>query len=115
MSTVTFGKRNRYRFTAGGTLKQWQPSGGAAVYAVTYKPDAVNRPKAHSVVYFGEATDLVKQSDTIRKDLHAWWDENGGTDRELFIFIHEIVGSSQYERANVHHQLVMEYDPVGNN
>ena len=115
MSAVNFGKRNRIRFSGGGPLKEWQPSGGAAVYAVTCQADAVNRPKAHCVVYFGETADLSRQFATIREELHAWWEHNSGTDGDLFIFCHEMPGSSQHERVNVQHQLVMEYYPRGNN
>jgi hypothetical protein len=115
MSALSFGKRNRIRFAAGGSLKEWQPSGGAAVYAVTYQPDAVSRPKSHSVVYFGETADLSKQFAVIREKLHNWWEHHGGTHGELYFFYHEMPGSSQHERVNVQHQLVMEYDPRGNN
>lgn len=115
MSTVSFGKRQRLKFRAGGTLKEWQPSGGAAVYAVTYKPDSASRPKAHAVVYFGETADLATQFPAIRENLHAWWEENGGANEELFMFFHEMPGSSKYERVTVQEQLVMEYDPRGNN
>lgn len=112
---MSFGKRNRIRFTSGGALKEWHPSGGAAVYAVTYRPDAVSRPKSHSVVYFGETGDLSKQFPLIRDKVHAWWEQHGGTDAELFVFYHEMPGSSQNDRVNVQHQLIMEYDPRGNN
>jgi hypothetical protein len=115
MAAVSFGKRTRLRFTAGGALREGQPSCGAAVYAVTYQPDAVSRPKAHSVVYFGETGDLSKQFALIRDKVHAWWEQNGGTDADLYIFYHEMPGSSQHERVNVQHQLVAEYDPRGNN
>ena len=114
MNALSFGKRNRIRFAAGGTLRDWQPSTGPAVYAVTYQQDAVHRPKAHSVVYFGESADLSKQFALIRDKLNMWWEENGGSDRELFVFYHEMPGSSQHERVNVQHQLVSEYDPRGN-
>lgn len=115
VSTVRFGKCNKYRFTAGGTLKEWQPSGGAAVYAATYKPDAVSRPKAHAVVYFGETADLSNQSHFIRNELYSWWQDNGGTNGELYIFFHEMPGSSQHERTSLQRQLVKEYEPSGNN
>jgi hypothetical protein len=114
MSTVSFGKRNRIRFTTGGALKEWQPSSGAAVYAVTFQPDAVSRPKAHSVVYFGETADLSKQFEAIRERFHSWWDLYGGDNGELYIFCHEMPGSSQDERMTVQHQLVLEYEPRGN-
>ena len=114
MSGVSFGKRNRIRFEAGGSLKESQPSAGAAVYAVTYRQDAERRPKSHSVVYFGETADLSKQFAVIRDKVHTWWEQNGGAGGELFIFYHEMPGSSQHERVNVQHQLVTEYDPRGN-
>ncbi|HEY9790811.1 MAG TPA: hypothetical protein V6D22_10455 [Candidatus Obscuribacterales bacterium] len=115
MGAVSFGKRNRIRFTPGGTLKEWQPPSGAAIYAVTYQQDPVTRPKSHSVLYFGETADLAKQAAVIREKLHSWWENNGGTGGELYIFYHEMPGSSQNERVNVQHQLVVEYDPRGNN
>jgi hypothetical protein len=114
-STVTFGKRERLKFIAAGTLKQWQPAQVPAVYAVTYKQDAEARPKAHTVVYFGETADLSKQAASIHSEIRHWWDEHGGAhEGDLFIFFHPMPGSSQYERANIQHQLVLEYDPRGN-
>lgn len=115
MSALTFGKRTRYRFMFGGTLEQWKPFGCEAVYAVTYKADAVSRPKNHTVVFFGETPDLALQADSIRRELQKWWNENGGTNGDLFFYIHEMPGSSQFERVSVQKQLISEYDPHGNN
>lgn len=115
MSAVTFGKRSRYKFISGGTLQQWKASCTEAVYAVTYKSDAEGRPKSHTVVYFGESPDLALQSEIIRRDLQNWWNENGGKNGDLFFFVHEMPGSSQWERSSVQKQLISEYDPHGNN
>jgi hypothetical protein len=115
MSTVNFGKRRRLPFVALGTLKDWQPQGVPAVFAITYKRDFETRPKAHTVIYFGEADSLSRQAATINKDVGAWWQEYGQTGQELFVFMHEMPGSSQYERANVQRQLINEYDPQANN
>ncbi|HIA50652.1 MAG TPA: hypothetical protein EYN91_00955 [Candidatus Melainabacteria bacterium] len=115
MSALTFGKRNRYRFMSGGTLEQWKPAGGGAIYAVTYKADAVSRPKNHTVVFFGETPDLSLQAESIRRELQKWWNENGGSNGDLFLHVHEMPGSSQFERISVQKQLISEYDPHGNN
>ena len=115
MGAVSFGKRKRIRFTGGEPLKEWQPSAGAAVYAVTYQQDPVGRPKSHSVVYFGETADLSKQFPAIREELRSWWENDGVASGDLFVFYHEMPGSSQLERENVQHQLVLEYEPRGNN
>lgn len=115
MSALSFGKRNRYRFMSVGNLDQWKPIGGEVVYAVTYKADAVSNPKKHTVVFFGETSDLAFQAEMIRNGHQQWWKERGGTRDELFLFIHEMPGSSQYERSTVQKQLIADYDPQGNN
>jgi hypothetical protein len=112
MNTVTFGKRERLKFIAGGTLEQWQPPQGPVIYALTFKQDAHMRPKAHTVAYFGETEDFSQPS--IRNELNKWWDENSGHRGELYIFFHPMPGSSQHERAKIMHQLTLEYEPKGN-
>lgn len=112
MSIVTFGKKQRLKFMTGGTLDKWQPAQGPAIYALTYKQDAVLKPKSHTVVYFGEAEDLA--SPTIYRDLRKWWETNSGELGELYVFFHPMPGSSQYERGRVQHQLALEYEPRGN-
>ena len=114
MSTVTFGKRERLKFQSVGTLPSWQSPVVPAIYAITYKQNAANRPKAHTVLYFGEADDLSKHAPSINKDVGAWWNERGGDLNELFVFIYPMPGSSQFERAHIQHQLVAEYDPQAN-
>jgi|SRR4051812_12692494 hypothetical protein len=114
MSIVTFGKRERIKFHAEGPLKSWQPSVVPAVYAITYKQDPMGRPKAHTVLYFGEADNLAAQAPTINKDFTEWCKEYA-TDKELFVFSHPMPGSSKYERGHVTHQLIVEYDPQANN
>lgn len=115
MSTVSFGRRKRIPFHALGTLKDWRPEGVPAVYAITYKRDLAARPKAHTVIYFGEADDMIRQAASINKEVGAWWHEYGeASNGELFVFIHAMPGSSQYERAHVQRQLVNEYDPEAN-
>jgi hypothetical protein len=115
MSTMSFGKRERISFVAAGPLKNCMPQIGPAIYAVTYKQDPDRRPKSHTVLYFGETIDLSKQVSTITTDMANWWSEFGTNDAELYIFFHSMPGSSQYERVNMQHQLVLEYDPHANN
>lgn len=115
MNSLTFGKRSRFTFMGGVTLRDWHPSGGAAVYAITYKPDSTNRPKSHTVVYFGESSDISKHSVDICNDLDSWWKDNGKGTSDLFIFIHEMPTSSRYERMHLQKQLTIEYEPIASN
>jgi hypothetical protein len=115
MSIVTFGRRERLKFQALGTIAQWQPHVVPAVYAITYKQEPKTRPKAHTVVYFGEAENLAQQAPVINSDIKQWWEQFGGNRGELFVFMYPMPGSSKYERTHVQHQLVAEYDPQANN
>jgi hypothetical protein len=115
MSTVSFGKRTRIKFNSAGSIKNGPPQVGPAVYAITYKKDVSARPKSHTVLFFGEAHDLSQQGPTIISNITKWWLTHGGNDSDLFMFFHEMPGSSAFERDHVQHQLVMEYDPQANN
>lgn len=115
MNSLTFGKRDRFTFTGGVNLKEWQPSEGAAVYAITYKPNSANKPKSHKVVYFGESSDIKKHSTEICNDLGSWWLEYGNTSSDLFIFVHEMPSSNRYERMNLQKQLSHDYQSLANN
>lgn len=112
MKTVAFGKRERFRFTSGGSLLQWKPIQGPAIYALTYKQDPEKRPKSHTVVYFGEALDLSQPA--VHKELMQWWEQNSDNRGDLFFFFHPMPGSSQYERISLRNQLAREYEPQGN-
>ena len=114
MSIVTFGRRQRIQFHAKGGLSHWRGEVGPAVYAITYKQDPTNRPKAHTVVFFGEADNLALQAGEINSDMKQWCEQHGGNCGELFVFAHEMPGSSKYERSHIQRQLVAEYDPLAN-
>jgi hypothetical protein len=102
------------RFTAAGKLPSWQPQVVPAVYAITYKQDASNRPKAHTVVYFGHTDDLSKQAPAINEHVTRWWSERGGDAGDLFVFFHPMPESSHFERTSLQQRLVAEYDPAAN-
>lgn len=113
MSTVSFGKRERIKFRAEGSLGKWKPLAGPAIYAVTYKQDPEQRPKAHTVLYFGESENLADEVPAIDRQFDEWRHHHA-VDAELFIFSCPMPGSSKYERSRVAHSLVMEYDPKAN-
>ena len=112
VKAVTFGKRERVRFLGRATIADWKPIEGAAVYALTYKQDPLNRPRAHTVVYFGETADLALPE--MQNELSRWWHENSGAKGELFFFYHPMPGSNRYERNLVKEKLAAEYQPDGN-
>jgi hypothetical protein len=114
MSTVSFGKRERIKFRAEGSLGQWKPENGPAVYAITYKQDPDTRPKAHTVLYFGESENLATEVPRIDQDFDQWRQQYAH-DAELFVFSFAMPGSTKFERNRVANSLVGEYDPKANN
>jgi hypothetical protein len=114
MTIVSFGKRERRKFLAEGPLGKWRPVSEPGIFAVTYKQDPVGRPKSHTVLYFGECDNLATQAPMIDSQFKQWIDQNADF-AELFVFSHQMPGSSKYERSKVAHDLVAEYDPEANN
>jgi len=114
MSSVTWGKRNRYRFASCGQLSRLSAPILPGVYAVTYKQDPQFRPKAHTVLLFGHAADASRQLPMISDEIRRWWHESSTDAPELFVFLHPMPGSSGIDRARVQSELVAEYDPQGN-
>lgn len=110
MTTVSWGKRERYKFASCGALASWAPPAVSGVYAITYKQAPQKSPKSHTVFYFGESEDLSQQS-PILKRVEQFWMESGGTVEELFVFVHLMDGATKYERTKVQDRLVTEYQP----
>ncbi len=108
---ISWGKRERYQFTAGGTLTAWAPPCEPAVYAITYKQDPKNKPKSHTVLYFGQAENLSYDAPPNNQGVLDQWACSGGDVHELFIFIHPMPGSTRWQRSRVQEQLVSEYCP----
>ena len=106
--SISWGKRERFRFETGGALKEWQPMAAPGVYAITYKQDPGNRPKAHTVLYFGHSDNLSSEAPQISSYMKDYW--RGSID-ELQVFVHPMVGSSSMDRVRVVQQLVTEYQP----
>ena len=110
--SISWGRRERFRFNAGGALSAWVPPSLAAVYSITYKQDPDKKPKAHTVLYFGETSDLSRES--INQVLNECVDVQHMGPDELFVFIHPMPGSSSGERSKVQHSLIGDYRPRGN-
>lgn len=85
------------------------------MFAVTYKRDNVNRPKSHTVLYFGESADVSKDVATQCNNIRELWVNRGGSESELFVFYHGMPSSNEMQRSAVQAQLVAEYDPLMNN
>jgi hypothetical protein len=110
---VSWGLIERYKFTACGALKAWAPSSTAAVYSITFKQDPLNRPKSHTVLYFGEAEDLAQETSSMHYVIEACKDGQVGIE-DMYVFVHPMPGSSKVERTKVQHELVGDYRPRGN-
>ncbi|HEY9784698.1 MAG TPA: hypothetical protein V6D17_04785 [Candidatus Obscuribacterales bacterium] len=111
--SISWGHRERYRFIKGGAMSGWTPPAVAAVYSITYKQDPRNKPKSHTVLYFGEASDLSQELPSVDEVLHNWVDESIGAD-DLYVFFHQMPGSTKFERSRVQQSLVGDYRPRGN-
>ena len=115
MSSVSWGRRDRYKFVSCGVLSSWLPPTVPAVFAITYKQDPQKRPKSHTVLYFGESEDLSQQVSWINQKVMDFWKESGGTADDLYVFVHAMSGSTKYERSRVQERLIAEYQPHVNN
>jgi len=112
--SVSWGRRQRYKFSNGGSLNIWVPPAFPAVYAITYKQDANNRPKSHTVLFFGEASDLSQEAPALNRRVLETWADTGGDPEELFVFVLPMHGSTRGERLRVHQELVGDYRPAAN-
>lgn len=112
--SVSWGRQQRYRFSAGGPADTWIPPASPGVYAITYKQDPKNRPKSHTVLYFDEAEDLSKLASAICQRVIALWKKAGGSGEDFFVFFHPMSGSSQFDRSRIKERLIAEYQPHGN-
>lgn len=112
--SVSWGRNTRYKFHAGGELRQSTPPAIPAVYAVTYKENPESKPKAHTVLYFGHAENLAEALPSVTEQLEQLWNKHAGNTAELYIFIYPMQGSSPRERQTVHGQLCAEYTPSAN-
>lgn len=112
--SISWGVKERFKFAPAGALRSCNLPMTAAVYAITYKQDPLNKPKAHTVLYFGHAEDLANQASEASRNVIEDWVGSGGDSSELFIFIHPMPGSTKWERSSVQEQLVSEYSPQCN-
>jgi hypothetical protein len=113
--SISWGRRTRIRFEAAGEFTKCNPPAGMpAVFALTYKQDAANKPKSHTVLYFGESADLAKDLHAQCTDIKEKWLNTGGRETELYVFYHPMPASTLWQRASVQSQLVSEYDPPQN-
>ncbi len=112
--SISWGKKQRYKFNSGVPLTSWSPPAMSGVYALTYKQDPDTKPKSHTVLYFGHAEDLSQQASAYHKHVLDAWVENGGKVGELFVFVFPMNGASRWQRSSVQEQLVSEYSPQYN-
>ncbi|MFN8658881.1 MAG: hypothetical protein U0105_21270 [Candidatus Obscuribacterales bacterium] len=113
---ISWGRKKRFRFRGAGTLAGGViPDKFPAVFAVTFKRDAANRPKAHTVLYFGEGADASADVQAQFKNIRDLWHHKGGNDSDLFVFYLGMPSSTYVDRATVQLQLIAEYDPPLNN
>ena len=110
-STISWGRQERFKFSAFGPLDGWVAPAIPAVYAVTYRRDPRNHPKAHTVLFFGETEDLSVHAHSIKQKVVENWNDHGHTSDDLYILVHPMEGSSKPQRLRVQERLILEYQP----
>jgi hypothetical protein len=111
--SISWGIKQRYKFTANGSLTSWDPPAVPAVYAITYKNNPL-KPKAHTILFVGHAQNLQQEAHELNRQVTDAWTDSGHDVRELYVFIHHMPGSTSNERYDVQEQLTMEYRPQCN-
>lgn len=111
---VSWGKKFRYSFESAGELQTWRAPTVSAVFAITYKQNPAQRPKSHTVLYFGHAENLSLEMPGVNQQIHELWNERCGNNDDLYVFLYPMPGSTRAQRASVQWQLVSEYSPAGN-
>ena len=111
--SISWGIKDRFKFTPAGALTSWDPPPIAAVYAITYRQNA-DRPKSHTVLYFGQAENLAAEAPDLNRRVMDSWAESGNDVHGLAVFIHAMPGSTSGQRSRVQEQLMAEYRPQAN-
>lgn len=114
MSIISWGRREKVTFSAGGGLEDWIPPTIPAVFAVTYQRDPNNKPKGHTVLFFGETENMARHASSIKHKMRELWSRQGGTPEDLFIFVHLMDGSTPEARFRIVESLISEYQPPVN-
>lgn len=111
---ISWGRQEKFTFSNCGALDSWTAESTPAVYAVTYQKDPLNKPKAHTVLFFGESDDLSLQESNIKHKISDAWRKEGGQSSELFVFVCPLKEMTKQQRTRVHERLVLEYQPRAN-
>lgn len=108
--SISWGIKERFRFTAAGPLSSWDPPSVSAVYAITSKQNPV-KPKAHTILFLGQADDLAREAHELNRQVIDAWKDSGQDVHDLHVFIHMMPGSTSGQRTTVQEQLITEYHP----
>ena len=114
MNVISWGKREKFTFSSCGGLREWAPPTVPALFAVTYQRDPNNKPKGHTVLYFGAADDMARQAGLIKRQMSEIWADENGRPEDLFVFVKAMDGSTVQERSRILERLVLEYQPKAN-
>lgn len=114
MSVISWGRHQRVAFSNSGRLQEWAPDTIPALFAVTYQRDPFNKPKGHTVLYFGETDNMAEKASSIKHNMKEVWSRDGGDPSDLFIFVRQMDGSTTQERFRILERLILEYQPEAN-
>ena len=99
-------------FTEPIQLTVWNPPSRAGLYAILISAPRM-KPKPFEVVYFGESEDMSERGFSSHHSRPCWINQ-AGSERNLWISVHLMPGSTKEERTNIESALVDRYNPSCN-
>ncbi|MGH3170338.1 MAG: hypothetical protein ACRDN0_31200 [Trebonia sp.] len=106
---IRLGSLAGYPFEGPRLLAGWTPPASAAVYAITYKPDAAR--DQHAVIYVAHSGDLSGERLPFKHPRAPSWIKRAGSRWKLYICTYEVPGGTAGHREQITRELIAVYRP----
>jgi hypothetical protein len=106
---IRLGPLAGYPFEGPRLLGGWTAPPVAAVYAITYKPDAAK--DRHAVIYVGHSDDLSAGRFPFKHPRASCWIKRAGSKWKLYVSTYEIPGGTEGHRSQITRELIATYHP----
>lgn len=99
------------KFEGPTAVAEWEPSKGAAVYAIMMKPHPREKPETFLVLYFGQSGNLSGRGFVRSHQKFGCWINKSGSIRNLFVGVLPLPDSTESQRRGIESQLIARYRP----
>jgi len=111
---IRLGSLAGYPFEGPRVLAGWTAPAAAAVYAITYKPDAQAKAEQYAVIYVGHSDDLSTELFPFRHPRASCWLQRAGSRWKVYICTYEVPGGLRSHREQIAQELCSIYRPSCN-